>query len=490
MADFTGTAGNDLQDGTGADEVFDYSQGGKDTLNGLGGADTFLMGAALDFRELIDGGDGYDILSMDGDYSSANAIVFGFHTIQNVEEIDFAAGHNYTVTLSRGNMTDGQTLRIDASALATPNLLNIDASAAVGILTVFGGGGNDTIRAGSADDVLYGGNGNDLLIGGGGVNAMYGGIGNDNFGARAADYIYGGDGNDTATLNPPNNDGTANVRYVDMGDGDDAVTLPGAGMIDIATTLLGGTGIDTLTINSGAIINLPTLDVSTWGFEKIASALVNGTDADNDFDFSSIHVVTSNPNFGLNGLGGDDTLRGVIDAKNILVGGEGNDTLTGGRTVDTLIGGDGRDTLLGARGADQLDGGLGKDRLNGSLDNDIFIYHSAAESTSFAHDILIALDARGDKIDAPLLPTAIDTVIVGGQLDKATLNVDMAAAVNAGTLGVQHAVLFTPDSGSYAGKTFILMDANGTAGYQEGADYVFELATPVNLDHFSVNTFI
>jgi hypothetical protein len=45
--------------------------------------------------------------------------------------------------------------------------------------TIYGGGGNDTLRGGTADDDLFGGPGNDLLVGGGGRDSLSGGPGDD-----------------------------------------------------------------------------------------------------------------------------------------------------------------------------------------------------------------------------------------------------------------------------------------------------------------------
>ena len=51
---------------------------------------------------------------------------------------------------------------------------------------------------------------------------------------------------------------------------------------------------------------------------------------------------------------------------------------------------------------------------------------------------------------------------------------DLAAAL-AG-LGAGRAALYAPDAGDLAGTVFLVVDANGVAGYQEGEDYVFALA--------------
>ena len=39
-------------------------------------------------------------------------------------------------------------------------------------------------------------------------------------------------------------------------------------------------------------------------------------------------------------------------------------------------------------------------------------------------------------------------------------------------------MLFQADGGDLAGLTFLVVDANGVAGYQAGSDYVIQLTTP------------
>ncbi|HEX4376807.1 MAG TPA: hypothetical protein VHZ99_06625, partial [Steroidobacteraceae bacterium] len=69
MANFIGTTGNDKFTGTDAADTFDLSQGGHDTAFGGGGNDVFTMGAQLDPLDKIDGGTGYDIVQLNGNYN-------------------------------------------------------------------------------------------------------------------------------------------------------------------------------------------------------------------------------------------------------------------------------------------------------------------------------------------------------------------------------------------------------------------------------------
>jgi CubicO group peptidase (beta-lactamase class C family) len=72
----------------------------------------------------------------------------------------------------------------------------------------------------------------------------------------------------------------------------------------------------------------------------------------------------------LNGLAGNDTLRGASRQANVLFGNEGNDRLYGGCQDDVLNGGIGNDRLFGDRGNDLLVGGSGDDYLWGGEGDD------------------------------------------------------------------------------------------------------------------------
>jgi len=44
-----------------------------------------------------------------------------------------------------------------------------------------------------------------------------------------------------------------------------------------------------------------------------------------------------------------------------------------------------------------------------------------------------------------------------------------------GHLTAHHAILFKPNAGTLSGVTFLVVDLNGTAGYQANADLVIRL---------------
>jgi hypothetical protein len=147
---------------------------------------------------------------------------------------------------------------------------------------------------------------------------------------------------------------------------------------------------------------------------------------------------------------------------------DGSFAFEGGAGSDRFIGGSGDDDIFGAGGSDQLTGGGGAD---------IFHYGHASESTGAGRDT-IDLDYGEDALDLPGTVKGLDPTVSQGSLSAASFDADLAAALGAARLGAGHAAWFTPDAGDLAGKTFLVVDANGQAGYQPGEDFVFEMAEP------------
>jgi Ca2+-binding RTX toxin-like protein len=155
----------------------------------------------------------------------------------------------------------------------------------------------------------------------------------------------------------------------------------------------------------------------------------------------------------------------------------GNFRLFGGADNDSLIAGAGNDLLYGGLGADYLKGGAGADT---------YTYKSAAESTGIHFDTIDGFDPTIDKIHVPVAVSGWDANVTHGALNGASFDADLAAAID-GTLDPNAALLFTPDSGDYAGKTFAVIDANGDGSYEAGQDYVIMIANPVApIDHHPV----
>lgn len=82
----------------------------------------------------------------------------------------------------------------------------------------------------------------------------------------------------------------------------------------------------------------------------------------------------------------------------ILLGGDGNDSLFGESGNDILDGGDGIDFLFGGAGDDVLIGGAGFDVLNGGAGADTFTFNSLDDIPTGGRDVISDFDPNSDKI--------------------------------------------------------------------------------------------
>ncbi|MEA2879785.1 MAG: hypothetical protein QOF14_4981 [Hyphomicrobiales bacterium] len=224
-----------------------------------------------------------------------------------------------TLSGDRTTLTDAAgTDTINAAAITTD--LNIDLTAGA---TSTIAGRVVTISAGTVIENVYGGDGNDTLTGNGAGNMIQGGHGNDS--------VNGGDGADT----------------LDGGLG--------------ADTLIGGSGDDTYVIDASDV------------------AIENAGEGTDTVEVSFTYTLLSNfENLTLLDEGGaidgtgnalDNVMSGNASA-NLLVGGDGNDTLNGRAAADTLIGGLGNDVYYVENAGDVvIENGLeGTDTVIASID--------------------------------------------------------------------------------------------------------------------------
>lgn len=102
------------------------------------------------------------------------------------------------------------------------------------------------------------------------------------------------------------------------------------------------------------------------------------------------------------GRGGNDSLRGG-DGRDLLNGGTGDDTLEGGEGRDRLFGKGGSDLLrgeggddklFGGAGEDTLEGGEGNDRLNGGGADDSFVW----VGSDLGDDVILGFAAGADRV--------------------------------------------------------------------------------------------
>ena len=423
----TSGAGDDTLSGGAGDDTLTAPKGGNDTISGGDGDDTIRMGAFLTATDRIGGGYGADQAWLTGDYS--HGLTFSATTMVNVETIVLGAGYSYTLTTNDATVAAGQTLAVDGSGLKAEDVLVFDGSAETnGRFAILGGAGNDGLTGGTGADHF------DLTKGGN--DTANGGAGDDSFvfGATltSADHIDGGGGSDTVVLN---------------GDYSAGLTFSATTMVNVETLALLGTHSYVLTMSDATVAAGQVLTVTG---KTLTQSLTFDGSAEQDGSF-------------------------------VVLGGKGDDALTGGARGDTLNGGQGNDMLTGGGGADLLTGGSG---------HNSFVYDGVTDSTGPAFDTISQFNVKSDAIDLWFQVAKIDSAVSGGALTSGQFDSDLAAAIGSGQLQSDHAVLFTPDSGDYVGETFLIVDANGIAGYQAGQDLVIAFDHTAHLDHFNLSNFI
>lgn len=196
----TGLTGNDtVFGGAGADTI----DGGldDDTLYantksqwGDGAIDTVLGGAGDDhiyggYGDILSGGTGFDILSLDLSQAD-HGISVNFRPMTLLD-----LGDLVTIKIDQTELSGFQAVS-DVNGSAFDDRIVLGNSGAIGV-RVDGGGGDDTVKATSADDTLLGGDGDDRLQGRGGHDTLLGGDGDDRLaGGRRSDTLTGDSGAD------------------------------------------------------------------------------------------------------------------------------------------------------------------------------------------------------------------------------------------------------------------------------------------------------
>lgn len=527
-----GGGGDDrIATGNGGDTI--VTGAGKDFVDGGDGDDTIDMGANLTAADRVNGGDGTgDTLLLDGDYTGAHAVVFAPNTVVNVETTSVAAGHSYDLTFDPDNFSNFFIWTFDATALGKTDSLNlvVDPTARIHVdagrgndtitgtslvIDPLGGapvvdisnGGNDTVVNGisvyagaaftAADSITHGrleleGNyagAHKLVLGANSLHDVnellllgahsYDITMNDGNLSAGHNLLVGANGTRLVFDGSAETDGTFHVSdtagndviaggaqgdtFVVFAGGDDTVRgIGGNDVFNVSTAALagnylfdGGAGRDTLTFQpddvsttfTGNLKNMEAITVGfTWHFDFITVDANVGAGKTMTVDGSAL---TGGGTLGFNG-------SAETNGSFIVVGGLNNEALTTGAGNDTL------------------QGGLGGDSLTGGAGNDIFRYNSVAESTSSTHDADMDFDPAHDKFDLNVHVKGIDPAINGQLFISQSFDSQLETQVSG--LVPHHAVLFTAGAGGDISGTFLIVDANGTTGYQASEDYVIQVA--------------
>ncbi|MBJ7416202.1 MAG: hypothetical protein JHC88_12270, partial [Niveispirillum sp.] len=307
----------------------------SDQLSGQGGNDTLAGGAGAD---LIFGDAGADsLLGGDGDDTLYGGL--GADTLEGGAGNDVAA-----YDLSDG-ATGGLLVRVSAGQVQINNSVT-DTLRQIEIVEISGSSFADTVQGGLGVETIAGMGGNDSLTGGGGDDTFY-------------YYAFDPLGNGSTLL------AQGIDRITDFSPGDritiNGLTLTGSVTSGNGSTLTAG-AVQAEIVNGVTRIHVGidgtagadlTIELSTA--VEAANLRLSGSD------------ITSSANL---------VLTGTANAEN-LTGGDGDDTISGLAGNDYLQGRGGNDSILGGDGQDGIDGGTGDDTIDGGAGDDNIIMNQA-----------------------------------------------------------------------------------------------------------------
>ena len=550
--------GQDMVDGGGGHD-FLYGEGGNDVIAGGDGAD------------MLDGGDGDDTLYA-AQPSPAFNVPVGLNPINaplldtgtDVDTLIGGAGNDRifagygdhvdggsnevagdTLYISFQGATTGVTFdaRLATQTIGGGTITGIEqvgwlegsnfddvlqaGDGSVGLMPIFGMGGNDHIIAGYNAGNLYGGDGNDIIDARNSLSAtLDGGNGDDlirtSIGLQVA---YGGDGNDIIYGNHRIFGGAGNDRiFVQSsvyqqefrgGDGDDVITVE-LGFVQNAMIygdagndriignvgndrMEGGAGDDLLiggasnadqAFYSGRLSDYRIINDSANGqliIIDLRPGSPDGTDVvrtveqfqflDGHRNLAQVTAVAVPP---IQGTSGADTITTTVSdpasiplttaQADVVYAGGGNDKVRGGGGNDWLYGDDGADSIAGDAGADTLYGGDGLDTLySGSVSPGFTAPYYDAPYTAPRLDTATEVDALyGGAGNDRLFAGYGDTIDGGDGFD--TLHISFRGAATGVT------AVFGLNAQSISGSTITSVEA---VGWIEGSDFD---------DHITVTT--
>ena len=443
-------------------------------------------------------------------------------------EVDAGGGDDKVRLQSVGGITD-EPITVNGAAG------NDTLTGSAGTDTLIGGSGNDTVSGAFAADVEKGGTGNDTFVWNPGdrddvvdgeagtdslafngsnigenldvsangarvrvfrniatVNLDVGGVERLAFDARGGTDVVVV--NDTAGTDLQHTeadfgylDGVADQVIARGDDGDDAVTVSGAGVVtglggdigavngepgvdtvNVATlggadTITGGLGLASpLEVNADGGDGPDTLHYAGTGGDDTLQVVPTGTelttiglDATSRLDSVAIEDVR------LEGLGGADTIASLSQAtyaaQVTFDGGSGNDTLRGSGGGDSLLGGSGNDTVVPNRGNDAALLGAGNDvaQWNPGDGNDSLEGEAGADRVEFTTANI------GETID---VSAAGERVRVQRNIANVTMDFDDVEALALRVLGGADTITVNTTTGTDLATVDVNLDAFGGGG--------------------------
>jgi Ca2+-binding RTX toxin-like protein len=240
------------------------------------------------------------------------------------------------------------------------------------------------------------------------------------------------------------------------GSGNDIFGFNSAGTAVAADTLVGGLGVNTISIANELSADAGTVGEATSAtldaISLIQSVVISDGATDNAL--GDVTLTIANTSYDQKAMTVDAS---ALDAGEVFTfsanGVSQTDeafTVTGGGAADIMTGGAGGDTISGGAGADTIDGNTGGDTLTGGSGSDTFVYVSG-DSTSVKTDTITDFTTTVDQLQFTLTAAA-GTVTFTDQGD-ATSIADGLALLG----GVQGQYFFDKTNGKLA----IDVDGNG-----------------------------
>jgi len=273
-----------------------YAGQGNDHITGGQMDDYFYMGANLTSADVLNGGDDFDWLILEGNYAAG--LTLGASTLRNIEAIQFNSGYSYKIRSNDGNVAAGGNLQVDGTYMLSTDTLSFDGSSEKdGTFSFFSTAGNNGLSGGSQGDYF------DMT---GGIGSLFGNGGDDVFILEgrtwaATDKINGGAGYDQVQVL---NFGTSTIVM-------NATTLVGVEGLYLAGNHMTVTTHDaTVAAGQSLVINATAMDGMTFN----GSAETDGT-----FEIYGSYITDV-----ITGGAGGDYIYGDL----------GDDQLTGGGGAD------------------------------------------------------------------------------------------------------------------------------------------------------------
>ncbi len=346
---------------------------GSDNLTGGSGDDTFLVNANGDnYFDWIYGGAGYDrVLGTSGDD------VLGYKELSGIELIDGGEGYDVIQVSQWG------TRELDLTDVTLESIELVRGSLKADTIT--GTPKDDLIESLDQSDRINGGDGDDLLK----VSATA-----DNY----YDWVDGGAGYDTI-LGTSGDDlfgfkELSGVELIQGGDGYDVIQVSqwGTRELDLMHVTLESIELIRGSLKADTITGTPKADLIE-SFDQ--SDRISGGDGD---DLLRVSATADNYYDWVDGGAGYDTILGTsgndlfgfkeLSGVELIQGGEGYDTIQvsqwGIRTLDLsdvlldsveMVNGSRRsDVIKGSQGNDRIVGGKGNDLISGNEGNDSYLF--------------------------------------------------------------------------------------------------------------------